>query len=179
MRWGLLIGVFISGGRRSESRAMVIKTESCRFSGLRIYPGHGITMVRVDSQIFKFLNSKCKRLYGARPKPSKLAWSVLYRKQHKKGQEDGVSRKKRRVNKAAISRSIVGASLEVIQKKRAEKTEVRQAQRDAAMREIKERNKKAQADKKVRKAAESKKGPAAAKNVPQKSMKAGPKAGKR
>ena len=39
---------------------MVIKTETCRFSGLRIYPGHGMTMVRVDSQIFKFLNAKIK-----------------------------------------------------------------------------------------------------------------------
>lgn len=45
---------------------MVIKTESCRFSGLRIYPGHGMTMIRVDSQVFKFLSSKTKRLFNLR-----------------------------------------------------------------------------------------------------------------
>jgi len=46
------------------------------------------------------------------------------------------------------NRSLVGASLEVIQKKRSEKTEVRAAARDAALREIKERQRKNRASKK-------------------------------
>ena len=46
------------------------------------------------------------------------------------------------MRKATISRAIAGASLEVIQKKRAEKPEVRQAARDSALREVKERMKK-------------------------------------
>mmetsp|Transcript_34870 Transcript_34870/g.48366 ORF Transcript_34870/g.48366 Transcript_34870/m.48366 type:complete len:158 (+) Transcript_34870:130-603(+) len=127
---------------------MVIKTETCRFSGLRIYPGHGSTLIRTDSQLFKFLSKKCKRLYTQRLKPSKLAWTTLYRKQHKKGQTEEASRKKRRVNRSAVSRSVVGMSLEVIQKKRGEKTEVRQAARDAALREIKERTRKVKDEKK-------------------------------
>ena len=49
------------------------------------------------------------------------------------------------------NRSIVGASLEVIQKKRAEKSDVRAAARDAALREIKERQRKAQVAKKGKK----------------------------
>lgn len=48
-------------------------------------------------------------------------------------------------------RSLVGASLEVIQKKRSEKTEVRAAARDAALREIKERQRKAKDSKKGKK----------------------------
>jgi len=47
-------------------------------------------------------------------------------------------------------RSIAGASMEVIQKKRAEKPELRQAARDVALREIKDRVKKAKDDKKAK-----------------------------
>ena len=55
-------------------------------------------------------------------------------------------RKKRSVKTS--NRSLVGASLEVIQKKRSEKTEVRAAARDAALREIKERQRRNRASKK-------------------------------
>ncbi|KAL1819510.1 hypothetical protein ACET3Z_014379 [Daucus carota] len=50
-----------------------------------------------------------------------------------------------------ILRSIVGANLEVIQK-RTEKPEVRDAAREAALREIKERIKKTKDEKKAKKA---------------------------
>ncbi len=58
-----------------------------------------------------------------------------------------MQRKKRRTLGKAAVRSIGNATLEVIQKRRTEKPEVRQASRDAALREIKERAKKAKADK--------------------------------
>lgn len=45
-----------------------------------------------------------------------------------------VARKKRRAANRGTTRSIAGASLEVIQKKRAEKPEQRQASREAALR---------------------------------------------
>ena len=54
--------------------------------------------------------------------------------------------------KKPYSRSIVGATLEVIQKKRTEKPEVRDAAREAQLREIKERIKKTKDDKKAKKA---------------------------
>ncbi|CAK9165557.1 unnamed protein product [Ilex paraguariensis] len=60
------------------------KTELCRFSGAKIYPGRGIRFVRADSQVFLFANSKCKRYFHNRLKPSKLTWTAMYRKQHKK-----------------------------------------------------------------------------------------------
>lgn len=41
-------------------------------------------LARTDGQVFLFLNAKCKRLFQARLKPSKLAWTALYRKAHKK-----------------------------------------------------------------------------------------------
>nr|GMD88117.1 60S ribosomal protein L24 [Ipomoea batatas]GME10644.1 60S ribosomal protein L24 [Ipomoea batatas] len=60
------------------------RTELCRFSGAKIYPGKGIRFVRADSQVFLFANSKCKRYFHNRLKPSKLTWTAVYRKQHKK-----------------------------------------------------------------------------------------------
>lgn len=131
---------------------MVLKTEICRFSGAKIYPGRGIRFIRSDSQVFLFANSKCKRYFHNRLKPSKLTWTAMYRKQHKKDIHAEQVKKRRRTTNKPYSRSIVGASLEVIQKKRTEKTEVRAAAREAALKEIKERIKKTKDEKKAKKA---------------------------
>ena len=63
---------------------MVLKTTTCRFSGLRIYPGRGILFVRTDGQQYLFINRKTKSLFGQRKRPAKIAWTTTYRKQHKK-----------------------------------------------------------------------------------------------
>ncbi|CAD5325656.1 unnamed protein product [Arabidopsis thaliana] len=75
----------------------------------------------------------------------------MYRKQHKKDAAQEAVKRRRRATKKPYSRSIVGATLEVIQKKRAEKPEVRDAAREAALREIKERIKKTKDEKKAKK----------------------------
>ena len=131
---------------------MVLKTELCRFSGAKIYPGRGIRFIRSDSQVFLFLNSKCKRYFHNRLKPSKITWTAMFRKQHKKDSAQESVKKKRRSTKKPYSRSIVGATLEIIQKRRTEKPEVRDAAREAALREIKERIKKTKDEKKAKKA---------------------------
>ncbi|KAF4388070.1 hypothetical protein F8388_014753 [Cannabis sativa] len=161
----------------SSSAAMVLKTELCRFSGAKIYPGRGIRFIRSDSQVFLFANSKCKRYFHNRLKPSKLTWTAMYRKQHKKDIAQEAVRKRRRATKKPYSRSIVGATLEVIQKRRAEKPEVRDAAREAALREIKERIKKTKDEKKAKKAevvAKSQKGKG---NVSKGAAPKGPKLG--
>jgi len=63
---------------------MVLKTTTCRFSGLRIYPGRGILYIRTDGQQFLFINQKCKSFFLQRKRPAKIAWTTTYRKQHKK-----------------------------------------------------------------------------------------------
>lgn len=91
---------------------LMYRTELCRFSGAKIYPGKGIRFIRADSQVstlarwihmcrtkanlflinffgklyqvFLFSNSKCKRYFHNRLKPAKLTWTAMYRKQHKK-----------------------------------------------------------------------------------------------
>ena len=55
---------------------MVVKTETCSFSGFRIYPGHGIFFIRGDSKGFRFINRKSKSLFTQRLNPRKLAWTV-------------------------------------------------------------------------------------------------------
>ncbi|GKV05003.1 hypothetical protein SLEP1_g17067 [Rubroshorea leprosula] len=132
--------------------AMVLKTELCRFSGAKIYPGKGIRFIRSDSQVFLFANSKCKRYFHNRLKPSKLTWTAMYTKQRKNDIAAEAIKKKRRTTKKPYSRSIVGATLEVIQKRRTEKPEVRDAAREAALRELKERIKKTKDEKKAKKA---------------------------
>ncbi|DBB15270.1 TPA: 60S ribosomal protein L24 [Trebouxia sp. C0006] len=125
--------------RASEARNR--RTSTCRFSGLRIYPGRGIIFVRVDGQDLDTV----------------------------------VARKKRRsVNKTNV-RPIGNASIEVLQKRRAEKPEQRKASREAALREVKERMKKTKADKQAQKSAQPKGGAKATKVMP----KAGPKGAKR
>ena len=138
---------------------MVVKTETCSFSGLRIYPGHGILFVRGDAKSFKFINRKVKSLFTQRLNPRKLAWTVMYRRMRKKGTlEENTKKKARKVNKGA-TKAVVGASLEVIKAKRNQKPEVRAAAREAALREVKERVKAKQATKKEAAKAASKAAP--------------------
>merc|ERR1712166_1010181 len=111
---------------------MVVKTEVCSYSGFRIYPGHGIKYVRGDSKSFLFINRKSKSYFHQKFNPRKIAWTLLYRRMHKKG----------------APKAVVGASLELIKQKRNQKPEVRAAAREAALREIKERAKAKQAEKK-------------------------------
>lgn len=128
---------------------MVVKTEVCSYSGFRIYPGHGIKYVRGDSKSFLFINRKSKSYFHQKFNPRKIAWTLLYRRMHKKGTlEDTQKKTKRKVSKGA-PKAVVGASLELIKQKRNQKPEVRAAAREAALREIKERAKAKQAEKKV------------------------------
>merc|ERR1711976_573242 len=82
---------------------MVIKTQLCRFSGHKIYPGRGILMIQSDGQMCMFSNSKSKRLYTNKKKPAKIAWTVDSRRSRKKDQtEISIHKKKRTFAKSLI-----------------------------------------------------------------------------
>merc|ERR1711976_828334 len=93
--------------------------------------------------------------------------TVLYRRKHKKGQEEETS-KKRTKRTQKFQRAVVGATLQDIMAKRNQKPEVSKAQRDQAVRAAKEL-------KKTQKATAKKAAPAAA---PKKQAKAAQKAQK-
>ncbi|XP_028168357.1 large ribosomal subunit protein eL24 isoform X2 [Ostrinia nubilalis] len=125
-----------------------MKIGLCAYSGYKIYPGHGKTMVKVDGKTFTFLNSKCEAAHLMRRNPRKVTWTVLYRRKFKKGQEEEQAKKRtRRTQK--YQRAIVGASLSDIMAKRNMKPEVRKAQRDQAIKAAKEQKKSTKAAKKA------------------------------
>ncbi|KAL4917761.1 ribosomal protein L24e-domain-containing protein [Aspergillus aurantiobrunneus] len=62
-----------------------MRTYDDSFSGQKIYPGKGKLFVRGDSKIFRFQNGKSESLFLQRKNPRRIAWTVLFRRQHKKG----------------------------------------------------------------------------------------------
>merc|ERR1712216_54295 len=125
-----------------ELKNMVVKTLKCSFSGLTIYPGHGMKFVRKDSTVHTFLNAKVKHLFWntrGQLKASRIAWTTEYRKQHKKNLDNESSRRKTKKAAVKMRRAIVGASIEELDRRKNQKADVRQAARDVALREIKER----------------------------------------
>ncbi|KAJ1528749.1 hypothetical protein ONE63_007136 [Megalurothrips usitatus] len=124
-----------------------MKIGLCVYSGYKIYPGHGKTMVKTDGKTFTFLNKKCERAHKMKRNPRKVTWTVLYRRKHKKGQDEQESKKRtRRTQK--FQRAVVGATLTDILAKRNMKPEVRKAQREQAIRAAKEQKKTQKAQKK-------------------------------
>eukprot|EP00539_Tryblionella_compressa_P002492 CAMPEP_0178744802 /NCGR_PEP_ID=MMETSP0744-20121128/6966_1 /TAXON_ID=913974 /ORGANISM="Nitzschia punctata, Strain CCMP561" /LENGTH=156 /DNA_ID=CAMNT_0020397963 /DNA_START=360 /DNA_END=831 /DNA_ORIENTATION=- len=117
---------------------MVISTELCALSEYRIYPGHGKLMIRRDGKPIWLGSSKAYSLQFKEKKAAKLVWTQAWRRLHKKGLSETAAKKRtRRANK--VQRAVVGASLEDIKKKAAEKSSVRSAAREAALKEMKER----------------------------------------
>ncbi|KAI0162036.1 60S ribosomal protein L24a [Xylariaceae sp. FL1272] len=128
-----------------------MRTYDDSFSGQRIYPGKGKIYVRGDSKVFRFQNGKSESLFLQRKNPRRIAWTVLFRRQHRKGiTEEAAKKRTRRTVKS--QRAIVGASLDVIKEKRSMRPEARSAARLAAVKEAKEKKAEAAAAKKSEKA---------------------------
>ena len=102
--------------------------------------------VKRDGTPLMVISRKAKSLMMQRKKPAKLTWTQRWRIMNKKGlAEGGVRKRTRRVVK--VQRAIVGTSADDIKKLRTQKPELRSAQREAALRETKERNKAKKAEK--------------------------------
>lgn len=135
-----------------------MKVEVDSFSGSKIYPGRGTLFVRGDSKIFRFQSSKSASLFHQRKNPRRIAWTVLYRRQHKKGITEESS--KRRTRKTVKhQRAIAGASLDLIKERRNQKPQDRKKAREAKVAKDKEAKKTAKA---ARKAEQAKSGAAGA-----------------
>ncbi|ERS99580.1 large subunit ribosomal protein L24e [Sporothrix schenckii 1099-18] len=127
---------------------------------------YGKLFVRGDSKIFRFQNGKSESLFLQRKNPRRISWTVLFRRQHRKGISEEVAKKRSR-RTVKSQRAIVGASLDVIKERRSMRPEARAAQRAAHLSDIK--SKKAEAEK-VKKAEKAKKASAAAKGQAQRSI---------
>merc|ERR1712110_122614 len=133
----------------SLSGFKAMRAELCHFSGLKIYPGHGINHCKADGKVIRMLSSKTKQLYHGKKNPRKLRWTILYRRKHKKGisQEASVKRKVRRNVK--VIKSVAGLSYNELLAKKQQKPEIRQKQRETAIRAAKEKKKANEANKKA------------------------------
>lgn len=127
-----------------------MKVETCAFSQRKIYPSKGKLFVRGDSKIFRFVSSKNESLFLQRKNPRKIAWTIVYRRMHKKGITEEIAKKRSRKT-VKHQRGIVGASLDAIAAKRNQKPEVRAAAQADALAKSKEAKKKRQEERKANK----------------------------
>merc|ERR1739841_420118 len=89
-------------------------------------------MGRTDGKTYFFLNGKCNSLYRQSKNPRKIAWTVLYRRKHKKGLAvDGKKKKARKV--AKYQRAVGSVEFSQIAKLRNEKSDFRKLQREQAI----------------------------------------------
>lgn len=105
---------------------MVIKTDLCEFSEMRIYPGNGRRFISKDGKTHYFISQKCRSLYHQKIKPVKLTWTQAWRRFNRKTKVEEIQ--KRRTRKTTrVQKAIVGLSLEEIKRKRAEDNKTRDA----------------------------------------------------
>lgn len=126
-----------------------MRAELCHFSGLKIYPGHGINHCKADGKIIRLLSSKSKALYHDRKNPRKLRWTILYRRKHKKGISQEAHIRKRVRRNVKLAKAVGGLSYNELLAKKQQKPEIRQKQRDNAIRAAKEKKKANEANKKA------------------------------
>lgn len=119
---------------------------------MKIYPGKGRRFIRRDGRFLAFIDQKSRCLYDNKKKAQRLTWTQAWRRRNKKGRVETMAKKKGK-KVARVFKGIAGVTVEDLKKKREVKPEVRKAQQQTALREIKEKQKKAAADKKKVKSA--------------------------
>ena len=92
-----------------------------------INKGHGFTFVRGDLKAFVFINPKNFALFQKKINPRVIRWTRVYRRINRKGTEEAV-KKKRTKRTIKVQKAIVGASLEVIKAKRANRPQKKKPQ---------------------------------------------------
>ena len=95
---------------------MVIKYETCSYSGFKIAPGHGLRYCEVNGKTHLFINKKNHRLFLNGKKPLNIRWNIKWRTAHKKGKVEEAKKKIQKQKKERQVKAIVGLSVEEITK---------------------------------------------------------------
>ena len=75
---------------------MVIRTDICTYSELRIYPGRGQRFIAKDGRGFLYLSKKCRVLSLRKVKAQDITWCTAWRRAHKKIKTEEISKKRRK-----------------------------------------------------------------------------------
>merc|ERR1712014_3590 len=135
---------------------MVVKTDVCHYSELKIYPGHGTKIITREGKIHIYLHKKARHQAQKKIKVQQIKWTTAWRRHNKKIKATDLTKKKRRRAKKVV-REIVGMTADEIQRRKAETTNEKNARMSEATRQIKERrNKLAKANQANTKAAPQK-----------------------
>lgn len=156
---------------------MVIKTDPCAFTELKIYPGRGSRFASKDGKVHFFISSKARTLFHQRIKPVKLTWTQASRRFNKKVKIDDIQKKRTRKT-MRVQKAVVGMSLDEIRRRQKEDAASRDKALDTTKKEMRERNVKKMQEKKkatqVKTKGAAAKAPAA-KNVPKQKVQKGGK----
>ena len=155
---------------------MVIKTDTCGFTEMKIYPGRGSRFASRDGKLHYFIGSKARCLFHQKIKPVKLTWTQASRRFNKKTKVVDIQ-KKRTKRTTRVQKAVVGMSLDEIKRKRSEDVKARDATLESSKKEVADRNVKKMQARKTEKAKQHK-AAAPSKKVEAPKTKAPKKAGK-
>ncbi len=86
---------------------MVIKTDPCAFSEMKIYPGRGIKAVTKDGKVHFFISKKTRSLFHQKIKAVKLTWTQACRRFNKKTKVVDIQKKRTR-RTTRVQKAVVG-----------------------------------------------------------------------
>ena len=127
---------------------MVVRTDICTFSEMKIYPGRGNRIITRDGRLVTLSNSKSDALFNRKVKGQEVRWTIIWRRVNKKVKTDDTNKRKKRRNKKVV-RDIQGLARDEIRRRQGESKEEKAAQNEKAVRELKERKARANAAKKT------------------------------
>jgi ribosomal protein L24E len=81
---------------------MVVKTDVCNYSDLRIYPGHGVKIISRDGKIQIYIHKKARCQAQRKIKPQRIKWTTSWRRMNKKIKSTELTKKRRRKPKRVV-----------------------------------------------------------------------------
>lgn len=81
---------------------MVVKTEVCNYSDLRIYPGKGTKIISREGKISIFIHKKARCQHIRKIKAQRIKWTTAWRRLNKKIKTGDILKKKRRKAKRIV-----------------------------------------------------------------------------
>merc|ERR1712118_269122 len=127
-------------GKKQRVEAMVIKTETCSYSGFKVWPGRGKTYVRMDQKMFLFTDGKAEACFLMKRRNLTTKWTAHYRRINKKGISAEESTRRRKTKKStAVRRDITGLNMELVQKAKASRANKSSSAKEIAQRNLKDR----------------------------------------